>query len=135
MTMPPIGASLTIDLGEEEENALLLEIATEWADELYETIDDAYPHLIMSPGVHLTGRDAFERFMLRIVEAYPTDPIGRQNELAYLLSDEYTTHIKAQLLPPPLSRPWSVLWRVPKIMRRLQSEFRDLYRRYGERTV
>jgi uncharacterized protein (DUF2236 family) len=126
-------ALLYVSVDEDVENEILLEIAEEFSDEIYEEMESAFPNYIVSPGVWPKSEARFQRYMLRIFEAYPMDPLGRENELYSLLDTKYTEAIKMGLLPPPLSRPWNTLYRMPKIMLHFQKDIRELYLRFARK--
>jgi uncharacterized protein (DUF2236 family) len=126
-------ALLYVSVDESVENELLLEIAQEFDEEIYREMEEAFPNYIVSPGVWPKSEARFQRYMLRIFEAYPMDPLGRENELYQLLDTKFTEAIKMGLLPPPLSRPWNTLYRMPKIMLHFQKDLRELYLRFARK--
>lgn len=126
-------ALLYVSVDEDVENELLLEIAQEFSDEIYKEMEEAFPNYIVSPGVWPKSEPRFIKYMMRISEAYPMDPVAREQELYALLDTKYTDAIKMGLLPPPLSRPWNMLYRMPKVMKHFQADLRELYLRYARK--
>lgn len=113
---------------EDVDNQILKELASELAEEIYAEIDEAFPGYEMSPMLSLPPRERYQKYLLRIFEAYPNDEMARLYELNNLLNPDYMDLIKAGVLPPPLSLPWVVLVRVPKVFREVQRDLREVYK-------
>lgn len=126
-------ATLYVAVDETIENEILTELAQEFAEEIFAEMEDAFPHYVVSPAIWPTGEKLFQRFMLRIIQAYPTDPVARQNELYAILDTKFVDAYKMGLLPAPLSMPWAFLIKMPHIFKYYQGVFRDLYLRYARK--
>lgn len=122
-------------VSEEVESQILHELAQEMADELFDEIDAAFPNYVISPAVQLPPRERLQAYLMRIVEAYPTDANARLVELNNMLNPEYIDLYKQGLVPPPLSMPWSVLVHVPRIFKDIQRDFRSAYKAWADRTL
>lgn len=123
------------DVDEEVESEILVEIAREWAEEIYAEIDDTFPNYVVSPAVQPPPRERFQKYMLKIVEAYPNDQVGRMRELYMLLDPDYVDAYKLGLVPPPLSRPWALLIKMPRVFKDIQRDLRTCYRTWAQREM
>ena len=128
-------ATLFVSVDEDEENDIIRELADEFAQEIYEELEDAFPRYVVSPAVWQKNRQRLTKYLMLIVEAYPQDAQSRLLELEMLLDTNYLDAYKMEIVPPPLSRPWNVLIMMPKIFRYFQSDLRDLYRTFMQAQV
>lgn len=128
MTSPEFPAIVPgVDTGTANRN--VREVAEEMAELLSpDNIKAAFPGYIVSPAVALPPRERFERYMLALVQAYPLDEAGRMQEMAYLLDPDYINLIQQALVPLPLSLPWSVLARFPRIFKDIQRDLQSTYK-------
>jgi hypothetical protein len=126
-------ALLYVSVPEEMENELLLEIAQEFNEEIFAEMEDAFPNYVVSPGVWPKSEARLQRYLLRIYECYPNDPVAREAELYSLLDTMLVDAVKMGLVPPPMSRPWNFLIKMPKVFKHFQADFRDLWYRYMRR--
>lgn len=122
----PVPRQIVPDVSEEVENQIIAEVAQEFADELKADIKAAYPDYVIAPAIKLPNRERLQRYMYFIWQAYPEDPLGRQEELAFLLNKDYLELIKGGYAPPPLSRPWAQLVGISFVFRDLQADLREL---------
>ena len=129
----PMPDTLLPNVPENVENEIMQEIAQEFARDVYSEIDDAFPNYILSPSVALPPRERFQKYMQRLVEAYPMDEAARMSELRWLLNTEYIDAYKQGLAPAPLAMPFRVLIHVPKIMKKIQADLRSCYLTWARR--
>ena len=127
--------TLFVSVDEDEENSILVELADEFAQEIYEELEDAFPRYVVSPAVWPKNRKRLEKYLMLIVEAYPQDAQARLWELEMLLDTNYLDAYKMGMVPKPMSRPWNTLIMMPKIFRFFQSDLRDLYRTFMQSQV
>lgn len=136
MTMQsPFPDSLLPNVSDEDENEILKEIAKEFAEDVYAEIEAAFPRYVLSPSVELPPRERLEKYLMRILEAYPQDEMGRMMELNNLLNSDFVDLYKQGLVPPPLSMPWRVLIHVPRIFKDIQKDLRNCYRTWAQREM
>lgn len=135
MTQQPVQSTITPQLSAEVENEILRELAKEMSEEVFANLEAAFPRYIISPAVELPPRDRLERYLMRILEAYPADEVGRMNELANLLNPEYVDLYKQGLVAPPLSRPWNTLIHIPKVFEDIQRDLRSCYRAWAQKEI
>lgn len=131
----PLPDNIAVSVPEEVETQILHELGQEMAEEIYREIDDAFPNYVISPAVQLPPRERLQKYLLRIVEAYPADETARLVELNNLLNPDFIDMYKAGVVPAPLSMPWAVVVHVPKIFKRLQTDFRQAYKAWAQKTV
>src|SRR5512146_2089006 len=130
---PVVEAELVFELDAEVENEIIKECAQEINDEMRAWIIDLLDNP-PSPAVKLGPKDQFERYMLFLVIAYPTDEAGRIAELNWLINPEYVDMIKAGAAPPPQAMPWRGLLPVYFAFEEVQKRFMRLYDTYAPET-
>lgn len=133
MTMQAFPLTVYPSISEEVENQLMVELAQEFADEIFSELEETFPGYILSPSVELPPRERLERYLLRLLEAYPQDEMGRMAELYMVLDTDYVDKFKQGLYPPPLALPWRSLVRVPRVFKFMQQDLRRVYLAYAKK--
>jgi hypothetical protein len=117
-------------VSEQEKVEIWRGVALKMAEENQRRIKEMFPRLLVAPGIDAGGEVRLSRYMMKLIEAHPEDEDARQAELYALLDPDYLKAIKLGLLSPPLSRPWSVLVKVPWLFLNRQQDLRRLYLRH-----
>ena len=115
---------------EEQKVEIWRGVAARMAEENQRRLKELFPRLLIAPGIMPSDSGRLAKYMLKLMEAYPDDEQARTDELYALLDPNYLKAIKLGLLPPPQSRPWSVIIKVPWLFLNRQQDLRALYRRY-----
>lgn len=106
------------------------DVAAQMAEENERRLKELFPKLLVAPGIDAGSEVRLSRYMMKLMDAYPDDEVARMDELYALLDPDYLKAIKLGLLPPPLSRPWSVIIKIPWLFENRQRDLHNLYRRF-----
>lgn len=104
-------------------NENVLTVAKEESEDFGKDFMEAFPGLVISPGIKQKPRARVEWYLQRIVEAYPLDEYARLMELGWLLNKDYIDLIRTGEAPPPMSRPWFSFLVLPPIFKQVQKIF------------
>ena len=128
------------------------DVAAQMGEENERRLKELFPKLLVAPGIDGGEQARLKNYMEKIDFAYTEQPSidpetgketpfppgyvpyydaqGSNDELYALLDLDYLKAIKLGLLPPPLSRPWSVIIKIPWLFENRQRDLHNLYRRF-----
>lgn len=144
MTLEPVMAPLLPYTERKEVNAILLELAEEFADYLDSVVDDllAFDEGMMAPAVILNWRERLGKAIGKINKAFPPetpimDELGqqigsqpnpmwreeREMELINLMDESYWELMQSSEVMPPRSEPWMSLMIYKGAFKKMQKLF------------